>query len=249
MRSSPLTLVNPAENRAGSISQPASDTTVDSREKLLEAALRLFASSGVASVSVRDIAREAGVNSALVGYYFRSKEGLLCQLYRCHSEPLNAERVRLLESFSRGSAVPSIEKVLEAFIRPSLTLATNQEGSAEFTRLRALLAAENSSLLEALVAESFNRSSGIFVKALHRSLPHLSYEDVLWRFHFTLGAINYTATGPNRIAIFSDGKCNPLRVEETLRELIPFLAAGFRFPRIAKRRSGATKSRIPAAPC
>jgi AcrR family transcriptional regulator len=93
---------------------------MDSREKLLAAALHLFAARGVDRVSVRDIAHEAGVNSALVGYYFRSKDGLLSQLYRRHCEPLNAERIRLLGSYGRGGAGPSLEKVLEAFIRPAL---------------------------------------------------------------------------------------------------------------------------------
>ena len=217
------------------------DSVMDSREKLLVAALHLFASRGVDSVSVRDIAHAAGVNSALVGYYFRGKDGLISQLYRHHCEPMNAERTRLLESFSRGGRAPSLEKVIEAFVRPALAITKDKNGLSEFTRLRALLAAERSELLDELVAENFDRSCAIFVKALHRCLPHLSYEDVLWRFHFTLGTINYTAVGPNRITVFSEGKCNPLKVEDTLRELTAFLAAGFRAPRSPKRRVPAKK--------
>jgi AcrR family transcriptional regulator len=205
----------------------AEDLT-DSREKLLAAALHLFATHGVDRVSVRDIANAAGVNSALVGYYFRGKDGLLSQLYRRHCEPMNAERLRLLESFSRGEKVPPLEKVLEAFLRPALVITRTGNGLSEFTRLRALLAAERVDVLEALVAENFDRSSSIFVAALHRCLPHLSHEDVLWRFHFMLGTINYTAVGPNRITVFSEGKCDPLKVEDTLRELIVFLTAAFR---------------------
>ena len=202
----------------------------DSREKLLAAALHLFATHGVARVSVRDIASAAGVNSALVGYYFRGKDGLLNQLYRRHCEPMNAERLRLLESFSKGGKSPSLEKVLEAFLRPSLAITRTADGLSEFTRLRALLAVERHDVLESLVAENFDRSSTIFVNALHRCLPELSYGDVLWRFHFMLGTINYTATGPNRITVFSEGRCDPLKVEDTLKQLIVFLAAGFRAP-------------------
>ncbi len=207
-----------------------SGAAMDSREKLLAAALHLFATHGVDSVTVRDIANTAGVNSALVGYYFRGKEGLLSQLYRDHCEPMNAERIRLLESFSRRNTVPSLHKVLEAFVRPSLKITKGPTGLSEFTRLRALLAVENSSMLETLVAENFDRSCTIFIHALHRALPHLTYEDVLWRFHFMLGTINYTATGPDRISIFSDGRCNPLKVNDTMRELIQFLEAGFLAP-------------------
>ena len=207
----------------------------DSREKLLAAALHLFATHGVARVSVRNIASAAGVNSALVGYYFRGKDGLLNQLYRRHCEPMNAERLRLLESFTKGGKTPTLEKILEAFLRPSLAITRTAEGLSEFTRLRALLAVERHEVLETLVAENFDRSSSIFVNALHRCLPELSYGDVLWRFHFMLGTINYTATGPNRITVFSEGRCDPLRVEDTLRELIVFLAAGFRAPGSGKK--------------
>jgi AcrR family transcriptional regulator len=222
---------------------PITADTLDSREKLLAAALHLFATDGVDRVSVRDIANAAGVNSALVGYYFRGKDGLLSQLYRRHCEPMNAERLRLLESFSRGGKTPPLEKVLEAFVRPALAITRTGEGLSEFTRLRALLAAERSEVLDALVAENFDRSSSIFVNALHHCLPHLTYEDILWRFHFTLGTINYTAVGPNRITVFSEGKCDPLKVENTLRELIVYLAAAFRAPSSrARRTSGKPRS-------
>jgi AcrR family transcriptional regulator len=227
--------------------ESSGNATMDSREKLLAAALHLFAARGVDRVSVRDIAHEAGVNSALVGYYFRSKDGLLSQLYRRHCEPLNAERIRLLGSYGRGGAGPSLEKVLEAFIRPALAITTDSDGLSEFTRLRALLAAENAAALDALVAANFDHSTTIFVSALERCLPHLSYEDVLWRFHFTLGTINYTATGPSRISAFSEGRCDPLRVEDTLLELIPFLAAGFRAPKPAGRHASAKEANAAAS--
>ena len=44
--------------------------------KIREAAMRLFAESGVAAVSVRDIATAAGVSSSLVIHHYKSKEGL-----------------------------------------------------------------------------------------------------------------------------------------------------------------------------
>lgn len=221
---------NTIETKSGVQTESPGNPAMDSREKLLDAALHLFAARGVDRVSVRDIARAAGVNSALVGYYFRSKDGLLSQLYRRHCEPLNVERTRLLGTSSRGGAEPSLEKVLEAFIRPALAITTDSSGLSAFTRLRALLAAENAAALESLVAANFDHSTTLFVNALCRCLPHLTHEDVLWRFHFMLGTINYTVTGPSRIAIFSEGRCDPLRVEDTLQELIPFLAAGFRAP-------------------
>ena len=45
-------------------------------EKIIEAAHKVFAQKGYAAARNRDIAEEAGLNTALVNYYFRSKQNL-----------------------------------------------------------------------------------------------------------------------------------------------------------------------------
>jgi len=49
----------------------------DKREHILVAAEDLFAEKGFDGTSVRDIAQQAGVNLAMISYYFGSKEKLL----------------------------------------------------------------------------------------------------------------------------------------------------------------------------
>jgi len=52
--------------------------TVDlsTEDKIKEAARKVFTSKGYAATRTRDIAEEAGINLALLNYYFRSKEKL-----------------------------------------------------------------------------------------------------------------------------------------------------------------------------
>ncbi len=57
-------------------SKPGKDGP-DVRAKLLDAAVRLFAEQGVAGTTVAEIARRAGVTSAMVHYYFKTKDQLL----------------------------------------------------------------------------------------------------------------------------------------------------------------------------
>ena len=45
-------------------------------EKIKQAALKLFTKKGFAATRTRDISEEAGINLALLNYYFRSKEKL-----------------------------------------------------------------------------------------------------------------------------------------------------------------------------
>lgn len=49
---------------------------ITTEEKIIEAAHKVFSQKGYAATRNRDIAEEAGLNMALVNYYFRSKQKL-----------------------------------------------------------------------------------------------------------------------------------------------------------------------------
>jgi AcrR family transcriptional regulator len=50
---------------------------IEPKQRILEAAISLFAQKGFASVGVREIAKEANVNIAMISYYFEGKVGIL----------------------------------------------------------------------------------------------------------------------------------------------------------------------------
>ena len=51
-------------------------SSLDTRDRLLQAAGRVFSESGFRSATVREIVMRAGANIAAVNYHFRDKEGL-----------------------------------------------------------------------------------------------------------------------------------------------------------------------------
>jgi AcrR family transcriptional regulator len=206
----------------------------ETRERLLAAAERLFAERGLAAVSVRAIAAKAGVNWSLVGYHFRGKHGLLAEVYTRHCTALNSERLRLLADARRSGL--QLEAVIEAFVRPALGAIQGRKGESHFSRLRAMLAAEDAPLFAQLRAENFELSSRTFVGVLRECLPELPEDEILWRFHFMLGTIYYSASSPQRIKTFSRGRCDPSDVEATVRHLVPFLAAAFRSAPVLSQR-------------
>jgi AcrR family transcriptional regulator len=57
-------------------SPPSDADRSETEQKILEAAHRVFTRSGTAGARTQEIADEAGVNKALLHYYFRSKEKL-----------------------------------------------------------------------------------------------------------------------------------------------------------------------------
>jgi AcrR family transcriptional regulator len=66
----------PGAPAADEPAQPRRRDAARTRRLLLEAARRRFALAGYAATTLREIAEDAGVNVALIGRYFESKEGL-----------------------------------------------------------------------------------------------------------------------------------------------------------------------------
>lgn len=91
--------------------------TQDLNEKqtqILLVAERLFAEKGFDGTSVRDIAKEAQINIAMVSYYFGSKEKMLEALILSRIADMKLE----LESLSKEaiSPVEKIDKLIELYI-------------------------------------------------------------------------------------------------------------------------------------
>ena len=65
----------------------------EKQELIITTAEKLFSENGFAGTSVRDIAQQAGVNVAMISYYFGSKEKLLESIfeYRINSSTMQLE--------------------------------------------------------------------------------------------------------------------------------------------------------------
>jgi len=75
----PLTAA-PQTERAASPRLLAAADLGATKAKILEAAFRRLAGDGYAALSVREIAKDAGVNHALINYHFRSKDQLVIEV-------------------------------------------------------------------------------------------------------------------------------------------------------------------------
>ncbi len=157
------------------------------RDRILRTAERLFAERGFSNVSVRQLAGEAKVNIALIGYHFTSKEGLLSEVYRRHCEPMIEERLRGLAAASRQRGRARVAAIIEAFVRPALEQIEVKDGET-FIRLRAVLSGENSELLEKLVAKNFDE----FEHGLYRRFVRMPAESVA---NGNLLALSFSARG------------------------------------------------------
>jgi AcrR family transcriptional regulator len=200
----------------------------DSRARLMKAAERLFADKGVGAVSIRDIAAAAGVNSALIAYYFGSKEELFVAVYRAVVDPINAERHRRFDALDALSRPPTIEEVLEAWMRPALVDYVDAE-HARFAKLALAVTFYDQAVSGRLAADIFEAVNDRALDFLQQSLPDVPRATLVWRLYFLIGAVMMAARQRNRgMDILSRGQCNPDSTEEVYRELLTFAAAGFR---------------------
>jgi AcrR family transcriptional regulator len=200
------------------------------RQRLIDASEQLFADHGWNAVSIRTIVAAADVNLAALHYHFGSKEQLLTEIFAARAKPIAEERMRLLAEVNLDDT-PPLERILEAFLRPALTIGSDHRfGGRAFVKLRARLATEPEAVSRKILASAFDESSGEFLTALERALPEIPRADLEWRFHFMLGAMFYTMADAGRIQSLTDGRCDPGRVEDALEHIVPFLAAGFRSP-------------------
>src|SRR5262245_39243766 len=90
------------------------------RERLLDAAERLFATRGFEATSLRDVTSQAKANIAAVNYHFGSKDALVRAVFERRLGEVNRRRIELLDARGRGR--PDPEQILHAFIAPTFAL-------------------------------------------------------------------------------------------------------------------------------
>lgn len=106
-------------NQEADLKTKNGDSVKDVRNRLLDAAEKLFGERGFADTSVRDITSEANCNVAAVNYHFGSKDKLYIEMFRRHMEKLFAKHKVNIEKVM-SSANPTLEKLLETIAETAL---------------------------------------------------------------------------------------------------------------------------------
>ena len=206
----------------------------DTKERILDAAERLFAAHGFAGTSLRAVTREAGVNLAAVHYHFGTKEDLLRAVLSRIVIPVNRERLRMLEQVeaAAGSDPPLLEAILEAFIAPDLRLIRDLgERGVIITRFLGRSYTEPAEIVQAMSREHYEELGQRFMEAYARALPEVPQAELYWRFKLVVGVLTYILADTDPTGERTGGYEEDLsEVEGTLKHLVAFLAAGLRAP-------------------
>jgi len=196
---------------------------IDTRRRILDTAERLFGEQGYSTTSLRQIITTAEVNVAAVHYHFGSKEDLLDAIVLRKAGPVTAARLDLLDRAEAAAAPdpPCVDLILESFLLPTADVAQNNPA---FALLMGRMLTEG--MMPRIVEKHFQETAKRYVEAFARALPNLPREELLWRFHFMIGAMAHTICGSPTLRQI-DSNCDfPTR----MRRLVTFLAAAFRAP-------------------
>ncbi len=211
---------------------PVDRVLPDTRSRILDAAELLFVEHGLDATSMRMITARAGVNLAAVNYHFGTKDSLIQEVFRRRLTELNRRRLaeldRLEAAAGGGRIKPS--RILEAFFGPALELASDTEnGGSTFMQLLGRTYTEPNAFVRQFLAEEFAEAIGRFLGALYAALPEVPREEILWRFHFMMGATSYAIAGTDALQLFA-GRFDDADPTRFKPRLMSFLLGGLRAP-------------------
>ena len=211
--------------------------SVDTRERILDAAERLFMAHGYEGTSMRQITGEAAVNLAAVNYHFGSKESLMQEVFRRRLDWLDEERMRGLGEMGTEAAGKPLKpsQIVDGFFGTLLRLADDQErGRVTFLRLLGRTLTEPSEFIRTFLAHEYATVMERYKEALFKALPDVPKAEIVWRFHFMLGATSYAIAGTDALRLVTDWQIEEAdavdRIDRLVPRLMSFLLGGLRSP-------------------
>ena len=209
--------------------------SVDTRERILDAAEHLFMAHGYEGTSMRQITGDAGVNLAAVNYHFGSKESLMQEVFRRRLDWLNEERMRVLNEMEAEAAGKPLKpsQIVDGFFGTLLRMAGDENrGGVTFLRLLGRTLTEPSEFIRAFLAHEYQTVMDRYKEALFRALPEVPKAEIVWRFHFMLGATSYAIAGTDALRLVTDWQIEEDDSTDRLDRLVPrlmsFLLGGLR---------------------
>jgi AcrR family transcriptional regulator len=203
---------------------------IDYRDLILDAGELIFADEGFAGAKMRDIANRAGVNQALIRYYFGSKEELFDDVFRRRGALLSGRRHVLLDEVLGRRTGPTVEDIVLAYLVPQWEMKYSGPAGAAFVRLQARLHAEPAEHSFRLRREVYDSSVKRFISEISLLIPEVPKDVVSLRMAFLVGTYLFMLNDLGRLNDLTDGQLGIVEKDQMLKQLTVFLSAGLRAP-------------------
>ncbi len=144
------------------------------REKLLEAAGRLFLEKGFDGVSIRDITEAAGANVASINYHFQGKENLYREVFRRMLKKMSSSTLEELARVVGEKTPPDIEKAIRTYVSGFLGEFITSRDAQNFLRLASQEMSEDGIATDILLSEAAEPAHKLLKEAVRSARPGLS---------------------------------------------------------------------------
>lgn len=217
----------------------AEKTAKSTSGRILLAAEELFAAQGIRGTSLKEITDLAGVNIAAVNYHFRTKDALVRAVYEKSFQPLNRERLRLLDEAeaAAGGGALTIEAILRAFFEPMVRA---WQANRNFILLVGRLQSEPDPQLSGFIQGLYGGLIQRFLDAAVRAVPDVDEGQLFFWIHLLFGGVVYTLLNSQDAKLMHPGQNLIHTPDAFLSGLISFGASGLRACR--------NRSSTPACP-
>lgn len=206
------------------------DTSLTTRDRILNAAERLFAQRGYYGVTIREITREAGVDVALASYYFGPKADMFRAVLARRAEELHGALLRSLDDTAAqaGDRPPGIEALIRAFAQPSIDrLVRGGDGWRNYIHMMAGIYSSQQSEFLAAMNAMYMPAMTRFMELARQSIPTASERGITLSFYMLLTAVIGIYTEKAGLEDLSGGAIKPTDFDAILDHAAPFFAAGF----------------------
>ncbi|MGM0564241.1 MAG: TetR/AcrR family transcriptional regulator [Pseudomonadota bacterium] len=204
------------------------DQTLDIKERLILAALQLFAEQGIYGVSMRNINVLAGTkNSGAAHYHFGNKLGLLEALMAYLNQEiglLRESRFSQLKSLDRTQLTP--RQVLESFYAPYVELYQKRDYGHHAVKFYARLAVEADPKIQELINKYHSKTFQTLDEYMAWALPDVDRTWMRRQLLFSwISAIHGLADLEYMHNTFF-GDISADSLEEMMGQFLDFIAAG-----------------------
>jgi AcrR family transcriptional regulator len=197
----------------------------DRKAAILLAAEKLFAKRGYHAVTIRQIANEASVPLALVGYYYGQKHELFLAIFEHWNGTIEQRLQELRQAQRTPDSADQLSRIIEAFVDPVLRMRSSSEGEY-YALLVARELFNETEVTDHVLRVYFDPLAHAFIVALHEAMPHATRAEVAWCYQFSLGALLHHLSD-NRVQRLSLHQSKP--GDPVARELlVNFIVGGIR---------------------
>jgi AcrR family transcriptional regulator len=240
---------NNDEDTPLSARKPPTPPKTDRAAAILDAAEAEFSAHGFDGVTLRTIAKRAGVDVALPHYYFDSKDNLFVAVFDRRAKMLNDWREEALIAAIDAARpkAPTVEAIVRAYLEPLLKGPHLAEPGWKY--YYALVAYVNNApgWGGRLMGEHFDPLIRKFLDALRLAIPGIDPKDLYWGYHCFSGALTLALAQTGRIDKLSGGFVRSEDLADACEHMVPFITAGFEAAKKAVPPARAKAARVKSS--